>query len=78
MKQITSLNLWNNNIKDAGARTIAINLTNLTSLDLGWNNIGDEGAKAIAQSEEYEKNHINLILDVITSEMMVRRPSQNI
>ena len=44
---LTSLNLWNNNIGDAGAQALA-GLVNLTSLDLWNNNIGDAGAQALA------------------------------
>ena len=44
---LTSLDLWNNNIGDEGARAIAASLTGLTSLDLGANNIGVEGVRTI-------------------------------
>ena len=77
MKQITSLNLEFNNIGAAGATAIAEHLTNLTSLDLLGNKIGAEGAKALLNLRICQSSH-RLILDVITSRMMVRRPSQNI
>ena len=49
LKNLTSLNLWKNNIGPDGTEAIA-SLTNLNSLDLEDNNIGDDGARVIAQS----------------------------
>jgi len=53
IQKITSLDLWDNEIEEAGARAIAGSETlgSLTSLDLRYNNIGDAGARAIAGSE---------------------------
>ena len=47
LKNLTSLNVWGNNIGDEGARVIA-SLNNLTLLVVGGNCLSDEGAKAIA------------------------------
>jgi len=50
---ITSLSLYNNNIRDAGARDLAEVLklnASLTSLDLVYNQIGDDGARDIAEA----------------------------
>src|SRR5882672_2263328 len=44
---LTSLNLWDNEIGDDGARALAA-LTGLTSLNLWDNEIGDDGARALA------------------------------
>lgn len=47
---LTVLDLWHNNIGDAGAKAIAQgNLSNLTELNLWTNNIGDVGAQSLAQ-----------------------------
>ena len=46
---LTTLDLWNNEIGEAGARAIAEQLTNLTTLDLGGSQIGAAGAQAIAE-----------------------------
>ena len=48
---VVSLDLFNNNIGDAGAQALAgsEHLRNLTSLDLGGNNIGDGSKQAIKQ-----------------------------
>jgi GTPase SAR1 family protein len=47
LASVTSLNLWGNNIGEAGAKELAT-LTALTSLDLRDNTIGDAGAKELA------------------------------
>ncbi|MET0069673.1 MAG: COR domain-containing protein [Candidatus Thiodiazotropha sp.] len=47
--QITSLDLWDNKVGDAGARAIARHLGQLTSLSLWNNKVGDVGARAIAE-----------------------------
>ena len=44
---LTSLNLWGNQVGTDGARALA-GLVNLTSLDLGGNEIGADGARALA------------------------------
>jgi hypothetical protein len=48
---ITELNLWNNQLGDAGAQALAAALktnTALTTLDLSYNDLGDAGAQALA------------------------------
>ena len=45
LAQLTSLNLWSNEIGDAGAKDIA-RLTQLTSLNLRFNEIGAAGERA--------------------------------
>lgn len=47
--QLTSLNLGDNEIGDAGTRFIAMHLSQLRSLHLGSNRIGSAGAHAIAR-----------------------------
>ncbi len=49
LTNLTSLNLYNNSIGEAGARAIADHLTKLTSLNLDFNDIGEVGARAIAE-----------------------------
>lgn len=48
--QLTSLDLYYNNIGEEGAEAIAKYVTHLNTLDLSFNEIGDAGAKAIAES----------------------------
>jgi len=47
LTQLTNLDLWGNEIGDAGAAHLA-GLTHLTNLNLGGNNIGDAGAPHLA------------------------------
>jgi Leucine-rich repeat (LRR) protein len=44
---LTSLNVYNNQIRDEGAKALSTN-THLTSLNLEYNQIGDEGAQALS------------------------------
>ncbi|KAJ8609808.1 hypothetical protein CTAYLR_007183 [Chrysophaeum taylorii] len=49
--QVTELNLYNNNIGDRGAETLAAALPkSLRVLRLSFNNIGDRGAEALADA----------------------------
>ncbi len=48
---LTSINLSNNNIGDAGVIAIIANIINLTNLNLHNNQIEDAGARAIARSK---------------------------
>ena len=50
---LVDLNLWSNDITDAGAHKLADALavnTSLTHLDLSGNNIGSDGADALAEA----------------------------
>ncbi len=51
---ITSLDLSNNDIGDAGARALAA-IPSITSLDLSGNHIGPEGARALAHLAQPER-----------------------
>jgi Ran GTPase-activating protein (RanGAP) involved in mRNA processing and transport len=62
---LSSLDLRNNSIGDAGATDLANALrvnTTLNSLDLGWNNIGAAGAKDLANALRVNKTLNSLVL----------------
>jgi hypothetical protein len=50
LKDLTSLDLWNNEVRADGAIAIASNLKRLAYLNLSYNRVGADGAKAIARS----------------------------
>ena len=63
LKNLTRLDLWNNQIGDAGVQALAASphLSNLTQLYLAGNQIGDAGAQALAASPHLSNlTHLNL------------------
>ncbi len=63
-KTLTTLELWDNNIRGEGTRALAAALENnhtLTVFDVSYNNITDEGIRALAAS--LKNNHTLTILN---------------
>jgi Leucine-rich repeat (LRR) protein len=89
LTQLTCLNLWNNQIGDAGAASLAA-LTQLTCLNLEYNHIGAAGAASLAALTQLTSLHLeynqiddarpisslpNLeILYIVTGNPLIRQP----